>query len=76
MTTSKQHYAKEKFGGGVLPEDYYSPQFQGPSKLAHSGIGKVLSEKGWSLTTTEAKAKYSTPPKDKPKAKRKTKRKE
>ena len=33
-------------------------------------------KKGWSLTTTEAKAKYSTPPNDKPTAKRKTKRKE
>lgn len=43
---SKKHYAKPKFGGGVVADD-----FDTPDKLATSGINKVLSEKGWHMQT-------------------------
>ncbi len=43
---AKKHYAKPKFGGGVVPGD-----FDAPEKLGTSGVNKVLSEKGWHTQT-------------------------
>lgn len=46
---AKKHFAKKKFGGGVVDADWVNPATQ--QKLNTSGINKVLSEKGWHTTT-------------------------
>lgn len=49
MGQAQSHYAKPKFGGGVVDEDWVNPAVKG--KLKPSGLDKVLSEKGWHTTT-------------------------
>ncbi len=53
---AQQHYAKEKFGGGVTASDYTSATKQ---KLTESGINKVLAEKGWHLSTVPTPAVFT-----------------
>jgi SPP1 gp7 family putative phage head morphogenesis protein len=48
MGMAPKHYAKPKFGGGVVESDYLSPK---KSKLNDTGLNKVLSEKGWHSST-------------------------
>lgn len=46
---AQKHYAKPKFGGGVVAEDWVNPN--NPTKLQVTGLNKVLSEKGWHAST-------------------------
>jgi len=46
---AQKHFAKPKFGGGVVDVDWVNPATK--QKLSSDGLNKVLSEKGWHTTT-------------------------
>ncbi|MBU0847690.1 NUDIX hydrolase [Patescibacteria group bacterium] len=49
LDMAQKHFAKPKFGGGVVDADWVNPGTK--QKLNVDGLNKVLSEKGWHLTT-------------------------
>lgn len=49
MGMAQKHFAKDKFGGGVVDTDWANPASK--TKLNATGLDKVLSEKGWHTAT-------------------------